>query len=413
MRHLLPIMLCIVIAGPVHGQGPCGPGGCPPGGPCPTFRYDYQQQSSGLLGRQSVRQSVTVNQPRAQLRRAAPHPSAVRIKVDRGGGFSGHGNGSIISAGLVLTCGHLFGGAQSITLTFSDGATLPATVIGSAVEHDLALLRFSPDRNRGHFVLADGSPARGQSIRWQSYWHQLSDGKPYQTYVFAEGTVTGGTASTTLYRTSPMPPESTSGGAMFNADGELIGVISEWQEEYGTSPSVEAIRAFLARYKPVPTPPEPEPLPLPIPPSPGPFPPPLPQPRCVNAIRLVQIEEQVDALDERVANLDSRIGGLSAQVMSLRLQSGEQGPQGAQGEQGPQGKPGVSPSKAEIVAAVVAELRNDPDPLFYVIHRDPKTGAIIPQTDPATGQTYEIQPINRGDDWTIYLHSARPTGATK
>jgi len=119
------------------------------------------------------------------------------------------------------------------------------------------------------------------------------------------------------------------------------------------------------------------------------------------------------------------LADLQRQIDELKA-SGIQGPPGPPG---PQGEPGtvdieaivkaivekLPPPKAPdidaVVAGVMARLPADDAPLFHSIVRDATTGEIIPQFDPETGKTYTVQPINRGDDWTIYFHSTTNQGA--
>src|SRR5205085_11107727 len=82
------------------------------------------------------------------------------------------GSGFIIDpSGLIVTNQHVIDGADTITVTFNDGSSLPATVVGRDDKTDLALVRVHPksplpaaefgDSDRAHvgdWVIAIGDP---------------------------------------------------------------------------------------------------------------------------------------------------------------------------------------------------------------------------------------------------------------
>jgi len=102
----------------------------------------------------------------------------VTSQLDQGRGYSvfnipttGVGSGIVVSAdGLILTNNHVVEGAQSLTVTTSDGQTLNATVVDTDKLHDIAIIRASggnltpatlgnSDKIQvGQTVLAIGSP---------------------------------------------------------------------------------------------------------------------------------------------------------------------------------------------------------------------------------------------------------------
>ncbi len=92
--------------------------------------------------------SVQTSQPRAtgselnteDLVRLA-EPSVVRIATN-----SGVGSGFVISSdGYIITNNHVVSGARTVTVTLSDGSDESATVVGTDIKSDLALLKI--DRN--------------------------------------------------------------------------------------------------------------------------------------------------------------------------------------------------------------------------------------------------------------------------
>ena len=72
---------------------------------------------------------------------AALQPSVVQINVDGTGG-AGTGSGFIIREdGYILTNNHVTAGGSDITVTFSDGEVVDATLVGANPGYDLAVLK--------------------------------------------------------------------------------------------------------------------------------------------------------------------------------------------------------------------------------------------------------------------------------
>jgi len=135
------------------------------------------------------------------------------------------GSGFVIDEdGYIVTNNHVIEGADHITVSFSDGPDLDATLVGTDPKTDLALLKIEPGKplpalqfgdsdsaRVGDWVLAIGNPfglggtatagiisARGRDIR----------SGPYDDYLQIDAPINSGN----------------SGGPVFNADGEVIGV---------------------------------------------------------------------------------------------------------------------------------------------------------------------------------------------
>jgi S1-C subfamily serine protease len=76
----------------------------------------------------------------------------------RGQVLTGAGSGFVISDdGYVLTNNHVVDGASSITVTFSDGTTEDATVVGTDPTHDVAVLKIADVHGATPLALADTS----------------------------------------------------------------------------------------------------------------------------------------------------------------------------------------------------------------------------------------------------------------
>jgi thiol-disulfide isomerase/thioredoxin len=232
-----------------------------------------------------------------------------------------------------------------------------------------------------------------------------------------------------------------SGGPIFDARGDVVGIISGSnprtrvtvgtqymriglmldacdKSQFAVISRTVALKSACDKAKTIVSPPplfQPiRVLPEPIDDSPGRWPPPpAPSPPAPEPEKRVVSIELVPLVEENARQIATLTENHKLLAEAVRDCVSTPGPQGEIGPQGEQGEQGDS-ATVDIDAIVTEVLKSLPsDPLFYAIHRDPETGAIIPQTDPATGQVYEIQPINRGDDWTIYLHSANKQGASK
>jgi len=137
----------------------------------------------------------------------------------------GLGSGFIISQdGEIVTNHHVIDGAHKVMVKLSDGRSLEATVVGSDPLTDIALLRIEA---------ADDLPAItfGSSDEMRAGDEVFAVGNPFGL----GGTVTSGIVSATsrninsgpfddFIQTDAAINRGNSGGPLFNADGEVIGV---------------------------------------------------------------------------------------------------------------------------------------------------------------------------------------------
>ena len=141
----------------------------------------------------------------------------------------GAGSGVIISAdGYIITNHHVIDNAKTIKVTLRDGQTsYDATLIGSDEDNDIALLKID----------AEGlTPATfGDSASLAVGDYVVAIGNPLGTL---GGTVTDGIISAlarevtiegknmTLLQTNAQISPGNSGGGLFNANGELVGIVN-------------------------------------------------------------------------------------------------------------------------------------------------------------------------------------------
>jgi putative serine protease PepD len=161
-------------------------------------------------------------------------PSVVTIAATGPGG-SGTGSGEVLrSDGYILTNNHVISVAAnggSVEVTFADGTSVPATIVGRDVLTDLAVLKVAQSDNLKPIALGSSDSVQvGEPV--------IALGAP----LGLSGTVTSGIVSA-MDRTVEVPGEGdtsallvsalqtdaainpgNSGGALVNCDGDLVGV---------------------------------------------------------------------------------------------------------------------------------------------------------------------------------------------
>jgi len=137
------------------------------------------------------------------------------------------GSGFIISAdGYVLTNAHVVADTEEVTVTLSDRRELPAKLIGTDENTDLALLKVNADQlptlklgdsdqlQVGEWVFAIGAPFGFQHSATQGVISALSRSLPDGTYV-------------PFIQTDVAVNPGNSGGPLFDLDGNVIGINSQ------------------------------------------------------------------------------------------------------------------------------------------------------------------------------------------
>lgn len=169
------------------------------------------------------------------------------LVVVRGDTNGGTGTGCIVDAGeapAVLTAAHIADGNQSFTVSFHDGSTNKATLRGSDLEADVAVLNCNMPN--GCTVLEVVDAAEGDEVRVCGF------GGGQGLRCFKAKVAAVGDASMVLFSYA-IPGDS--GGPVVNAAGKVCGVVSGgsvWAKKKvktvaGTVHSVTApIRAGLA-----------------------------------------------------------------------------------------------------------------------------------------------------------------------
>ncbi len=158
-------------------------------------------------------------------------PSVVTIRVDNGFGTSAIGSGFIVSSnGYVVTNDHVVQGlSDPATVMFSDSSTAPATLVGADSESDIAVLKVSRTGLPAVTFGDSDSVAVGDPV--------LAVGAPLDlpgtvTYGIISALhrpleITSGSGPTRYYsaiQTDAAVNHGNSGGPLFDANGQVIGV---------------------------------------------------------------------------------------------------------------------------------------------------------------------------------------------
>lgn len=157
-------------------------------------------------------------------------PAVVRVERLADGKHPGGGTGSgvvIAGDGLVLTNSHVVGGASRVRLSFADGSTREAAVLGNDPDTDLALLRTdlpagtpaatlgnSKALRRGQLVVAIGNPLGFESTVTAGVVSAL--GRSLRA--------TSGRLIDDVIQTDASLNPGNSGGPLVSSAGEVVGI---------------------------------------------------------------------------------------------------------------------------------------------------------------------------------------------
>ncbi len=148
-------------------------------------------------------------------------------KPGRSEQISSLGSGFIIDAkeGIVLTNNHVIADADEIKVNFNDGTALDATIVGRDLKTDIAVLKVDPTKYKmkavplgdstqsriGDWVMAIGNPfglGGTVTVGIISAQNRNINSGPYDRFIQTDAAINRGN----------------SGGPLFNASGEVIGI---------------------------------------------------------------------------------------------------------------------------------------------------------------------------------------------
>jgi serine protease Do len=147
-------------------------------------------------------------------------PAVVSLRNGR----SAAGSGVLVHpGGYVLTAHHVVRAAQELIVVLASGAALPATVIASDADADLALVKIDAGERLPAARLANDSPRVGQWI--------VVLGNPFGLGVTASAGIVGSTPSALgasnpsgLIQTDAAINPGNSGGPVFDLNGQVVAI---------------------------------------------------------------------------------------------------------------------------------------------------------------------------------------------
>ncbi|MBY6046448.1 Do family serine endopeptidase [Vannielia litorea] len=181
----------------------------------------------------NITTSTTVSRrtgPTPQVPEGSPFEDFFRDFLDREGNpdrprrSSALGSGFVISEdGYIVTNNHVIEGADEITIEFFSGQELPAEVVGTDANTDIALLKVIPEEALPFVPFGDSNTARvGDWVI--AMGNPLGQGFSVSAgIVSARNRALSGTYDDYI-QTDAAINRGNSGGPLFNMDGEVIGV---------------------------------------------------------------------------------------------------------------------------------------------------------------------------------------------
>ena len=184
----------------------------------------------------SVPGAAGAQTPGEVFRKVTPSVVVIRAKgseVTAGGQtrFNETGSGVLISTdGKIMTAAHVVHSMNEITVEFLGGESMPARVIASEPAADLSLLQI----DRVPAAARVAKMANSDTVRVGDPVYIV--GAPYGlSYSLSAGLISARWAPNSVYKTMPMAEffqtdatinTGNSGGPMFNAAGDVIGIVS-------------------------------------------------------------------------------------------------------------------------------------------------------------------------------------------
>jgi S1-C subfamily serine protease len=141
-----------------------------------------------------------------------------------GCGFLSTGSGFALDAHTLVTNRHVVENAKNIEVSTYDGRVIQATAATTTTVADIAIITTEESLGKSYATFADSDPAAGDVVTVVGY---PSGGKLTTTSGVVLGATTdpiSGAASPVLASTAQVEPGS-SGSAVFNAEGEVVGVV--------------------------------------------------------------------------------------------------------------------------------------------------------------------------------------------
>ncbi len=151
--------------------------------------------------------------------------------------------------GYIVTNNHVIDGATRITVTFADGTTMPAKLVGADPNSDLAVIQVQAPANSlhpvqvadsnqvkvGQFAIAIGNPFGEQNTMTTGIISAIGRSLPVDNGQALQGPTY--TIPDVIQTDAPINPGN-SGGVLLNAQGQLIGVTQSIESNSGSSSGI-------------------------------------------------------------------------------------------------------------------------------------------------------------------------------
>ena len=200
-----------------------------------TLEQIYQQVDPSVVSIQVIDNGSTASfqSPQGQINPFGNSPSQQGPSMALGSGFVWNTQGDIV------TNNHVIAGASQIQVTFADGTTVPATVVGKDLNSDLAVVKVNVPASQlhpvtvmnsdqvkvGQLAIAIGNPYGLSNTMTEGIISGLSRSLPVG--LDTQSAQTGPTYSIPdiIQTDAPINPGN-SGGVLVNDQGQLMGVTS-------------------------------------------------------------------------------------------------------------------------------------------------------------------------------------------
>lgn len=141
---------------------------------------------------------------------------------------TGSGSGVILTQdGYIVTNNHVVEGGENLRVYLQDGTEYPATLVGADAYSDLAVVKIEASGLAAATLGASGSITVGEPV------YAIGNPLGVLTSSVSQGIISGldrsitvGSHSMTLMQTDAAVNPGNSGGGLFNANGELIGIVN-------------------------------------------------------------------------------------------------------------------------------------------------------------------------------------------
>lgn len=151
------------------------------------------------------------------------------------GSFEAAGSGFIVSSdGYIVTNNHVLESAEKITVITDNGDVYPATLIGTDLQNDLAVIKIEA-QNLPYVIFGDSSTLQvGElAVAIGNPLGELSGSVTAGIISALDRQITLGNRTLNLLQTDAAINPGNSGGALFNSFGEVIGVNTAKTSETG------------------------------------------------------------------------------------------------------------------------------------------------------------------------------------